>query len=878
MKSKAITGQFYGGVHMSTRQQIFSISIFFALVFALNCKGGDIADNPQPPQESKNGYQGALVVRSQSELPDCDFKTKGQLFYIMEQSKFQYCDGSLYQNINLTGPTGLAGTAGLNGTDGLNALIVTTLEPQGTNCVDGGQKIKSGLDGNRNNTLDLTEVVATQYICNGISGQNGANGTNGLSGMVKVSPEPAGAMCQNGGQRIDSGLDLDSNNALTAGEINSTQYVCNGKDGVDGISILWKGALVAAPAGPQLNWAFYSTVDKKSYIWNGSTWQILAQDGVNGTNGTNGTNGISILWKGSLATAPAGPQLNWAYYNTTESKSYIWDGLAWQILAQNELSAASEINIRQSATSILSESGGFNFGDLTSGSSSGNISFIIENTGAGALSLIGWPPVSITGTNAAEFSVVQPALTSTAPGSSITFSMAFNPTSAGNKTAVITIPNNDSDEGTYTFSVEGNIQPVVLSVSPVNGSTDVPVNAVVTATFSEAMDPATLTTATFKVNDGTSDIPGTVDYAGNTATFTPSVALAENTVYTATLTTGVKDSSGNPMVTAKVWEFGTVINSVSTWDNNTEPLIAESAINSLTFSWMPITNAIKYRLTKVNAWGPPIDETIINDVTNNTITITNSTDLLTYNATFGCSWGNNYRICALNGSELIIECRHIYGYENTLISTYNTGVFLDNFDDSILNSVYHFHKERNSYTADTTQVSEAGGYLQLNGNETDNFPNMLIGYNPNGKRYVKISLKVFHHRSNEYYGGIVSISSYSNNRNSFRVSHDHNIYEGLYGTELHYYAYPDEQFANGATFEKKQFSSEELFDQWITQSINFDTQGGNVNVNINGTVYTQTQPYDFPGKILIEIVGAQWWTGQYMRIDDLVIESSDTPF
>lgn len=53
----------------------------------------------------------------------------------------------------------------------------------------------------------------------------------------------------------------------------------DGRDGKDGISVVWKGSLAAAPNNPETNWAYYNTADKKSYIFDGSAWQILAQDG-----------------------------------------------------------------------------------------------------------------------------------------------------------------------------------------------------------------------------------------------------------------------------------------------------------------------------------------------------------------------------------------------------------------------------------------------------------------------------------------------------------------------------------------------------------------------------------------------------------------------
>ena len=47
------------------------------------------------------------------------------------------------------------------------------------------------------------------------------------------------------------------------------------------------------------------------------------------------TTGYLITWKGSFETVPSEPEAGWAYYNTTTKKSYIYDGNSWQILAQD---------------------------------------------------------------------------------------------------------------------------------------------------------------------------------------------------------------------------------------------------------------------------------------------------------------------------------------------------------------------------------------------------------------------------------------------------------------------------------------------------------------------------------------------------------------
>ena len=99
--------------------------------------------------------------------------------------------------------------------------------------------------------------------------------------------------------------------------------------------------------------------------------------------------------------------------------------------------------------------------------------------------------------------------------------------------------------------------PTVSSITPANNSTDEAVNRSITATFSEAMDSSTITTATFLINDGSSNIDGTVTYSGTTATFTPTTDLAYGTTFSAVITTEVKDLAGNNMAAQYSWSFTT---------------------------------------------------------------------------------------------------------------------------------------------------------------------------------------------------------------------------------------------------------------------------------------------------------------------------------
>ncbi len=99
--------------------------------------------------------------------------------------------------------------------------------------------------------------------------------------------------------------------------------------------------------------------------------------------------------------------------------------------------------------------------------------------------------------------------------------------------------------------------PVVTSVSPLDGATSVGRNAGLAATFSEAMNPATLTTATFTLEDGSSDVAATVTYSGLTALFAPVGLLDADSEYHATIASTVTDVAGNAMAADYAWTFTT---------------------------------------------------------------------------------------------------------------------------------------------------------------------------------------------------------------------------------------------------------------------------------------------------------------------------------
>ena len=130
------------------------------------------------------------------------------------------------------------------------------------------------------------------------------------------------------------------------------------------------------------------------------------------------------------------------------------------------------------------------------------------------------------------------------------------------------------------------VPPTVVSHSPNNGATGVSQAAIITATFSEDMNPATIGSSTFELRGpGNTLVTATVTYNGGarTATLDPSSNLLASTSYTATVkggATGAKDAGGLAMVSDFVWTFTTEAaacsSSCSGWSDSTTPTNASA--------------------------------------------------------------------------------------------------------------------------------------------------------------------------------------------------------------------------------------------------------------------------------------------------------------
>ncbi len=182
--------------------------------------------------------------------------------------------------------------------------------------------------------------------------------------------------------------------------------------------------------------------------------------------------------------------------------------------------------------------------------------------------------------------------------------------------------------------------PVVVSNTPAAAATGVATNIAISATFSEAMNNSTLTTSTFTVIAAGSATPisGAVSVGGNSVTLAPAVNLAHGTQYTATITTGVRDSAGNALASNFSWSFTTTPATppsdttpptvIANFPANAATGIAPNSAMLATFSeaMNSATLTSSTFIVVVTATGAPVSGTL--STGGNTTTFTPATNLL----------------------------------------------------------------------------------------------------------------------------------------------------------------------------------------------------------------------------------------------------------
>ena len=216
--------------------------------------GGD--DSSNAPDEKLDDWNVHFAATA-ADLPTCDEDTNGRLYYVEADNQFQVCKTTGWEIIDIRGADGVngqdgadgyegrpgrdgengtngsdgidgepgrQGSIGPSGNDGHNALIKSTYESAGPNCENGGIKIDVGIDDNDNGFLEPFEIDSNQYVCDGGSSAN--------SLLTSYSNPPNSMGCDIGGSVIGHGLDNGdgggnaANGQLESGEIDHSSTFC----------------------------------------------------------------------------------------------------------------------------------------------------------------------------------------------------------------------------------------------------------------------------------------------------------------------------------------------------------------------------------------------------------------------------------------------------------------------------------------------------------------------------------------------------------------------------------------------------------------------------------------------------------------------------
>jgi DNA-binding beta-propeller fold protein YncE len=118
------------------------------------------------------------------------------------------------------------------------------------------------------------------------------------------------------------------------------------------------------------------------------------------------------------------------------------------------IGSLSQINVIEDETTINHQQANpYEFRDVQVGGSGDPVSFTIENTGNGVLTIT---DISITGDNPSNFILNQDNfLPNVAPSESTEFDITFNPDSEGNFNAIVTIESNADNYPTFEYDISG---------------------------------------------------------------------------------------------------------------------------------------------------------------------------------------------------------------------------------------------------------------------------------------------------------------------------------------------------------------------------------------------------------------------------------------
>jgi len=195
------------------------------------------------------------------------------------------------------------------------------------------------------------------------------------------------------------------------------------------------------------------TLAQPTFATNGNpSPTVQAYIGLNGTISATGS-AVTGSIQGPVDVSSAGCQFS----SLSVSTSYVivvvaQNTLGYSVQQITQSSAGlPSMSVIQGAT--IANNGSYTFGgSQLRGNSSGAITFTIQNSGTGPLTL---GTITVSGTNSSDFSVTQPSLTTVAAAGGTTFTITFVPGGVGARAGAISIPSDDPSNSTYIINLTG---------------------------------------------------------------------------------------------------------------------------------------------------------------------------------------------------------------------------------------------------------------------------------------------------------------------------------------------------------------------------------------------------------------------------------------
>lgn len=196
------------------------------------------------------------------------------------------------------------------------------------------------------------------------------------------------------------------------------------------------------------------------------------------------------------------------------------------------LNDGPDLDIKQPASFLIADGGSRNFGNVTVGNTA-DLVFTTANSGNLDLVLNGTPKVAVSGTDAGQFTVTAQPSSPVAENAATTFTVRFAPTSAGLKSAALSIFSNDADENPYDINLTGTaVSPAIVNTTAASSVTTT------SATLNGTVNANGLsTTVTFEYGltnaygSTVAATPSPVTGTAVTAVSAPLASLPQNTTY-----------------------------------------------------------------------------------------------------------------------------------------------------------------------------------------------------------------------------------------------------------------------------------------------------------------------------------------------------------